>query len=190
MILGDLYLTDTRERMCGVKRLGEGALTQLHSEDWHRVLSPGGNSAAVLVQHLAGNMESRWGALRGGYREGVDGEAPGRNRDAEFEEGGLSGGALLARWQEGWSTFLAALDALNPEDLTRTLTIRHETHTVLAAIQRQVAHYSGHVYQLVLLAKTLRGENWQTLSVPRGGSAAFNAEMQVRHAEQPPSSQS
>ena len=181
MTLEELYLTDVRERMLGVKALGDRALTQLHPEDWHRVLSPGGNSAAVLVQHLAGNMESRWAALRGGYHGGVEGEAAGRNRDAEFEEGGASGAELLARWEEGWGTFLAALDALTPDDLTRTLTIRHETHTVLAALQRQVAHYSGHVYQLVFLVKTLRGEDWQTLSVPRGGSAAFNAQMRGRH---------
>lgn len=179
--LGELYLTDVRDRMRGVKGLGHRALAQLLPEDWHHALSPGGNSAAVLVQHLAGNMASRWGGLREGYREGLDGEAAGRNRDAEFEEGEQPAGDLLDLWEEGWAVFLTALEALTPADLPRTLTIRHETHSVLAAIQRQVAHYSGHVYQLILLVKTLRGEAWETLSVPRGGSAAFNAQMRERH---------
>lgn len=179
--LGELYLADVRDRMRGVKGLGDRALAQLPPDDWHRPLSPGGNSAAVLIQHLAGNMQSRWGGLREGYREGVDGEAAGRDRDAEFREGEQPAGALLDLWEEGWAVFLAALDALTPADLPRTLTIRHETHSVLAAIQRQVAHYSGHVYQLIFLVKALRGEAWETLSVPRGGSAAFNAQMWQRH---------
>lgn len=78
-------------------------------------------------------------------------------------------------WDDGWQVFLDALDHLSPDDLTRPLTIRGETHTVLEAIQRQVAHYSGHVYQLILLVKTLRGPQWRTLSIARGGSAAYNA---------------
>ena len=164
--------------MRGLKALGEGALAQLAETDWHTVLSPGGNSAAVTVQHLGGNMHSRWAGLRHGYRAGLDGETAGRNRDAEFEEGRLGADELRAVWNEGWAVFLDALDHLSPADLTRTLSIRGETHTILEAVQRQVMHYSGHVYQLVLLVKTLRGDEWQTLSIGRGGSAAFNAAMQ------------
>lgn len=170
------YLTDVRERMRGVKRLGDGALAQLPEGGWHTPLGPDGNSAAVLVQHLSGNMHSRWGALRQGYRTGAEGETAARNRDAEFEDAGRTEAELRVHWEAGWAVFLAALDHLEPDDLTRNLTIRGETHTVVQAVQRQMAHYSGHVYQLVLLAKTLRGTDWQTLSIPRGGSAAFNAE--------------
>lgn len=175
--LGAAYLADVRERMRGVKALGEGALAQLPEGGWHTPLAPEGNSAAVLVQHLAGNMHSRWGALRSGFTAGAEGEARTRDRDAEFLEGSRSPAELRALWEEGWAVFLDALDRLTPGDLLRELTIRGEAHTVLAAIQRQVAHYSGHVYQLVLLVKTLRGQGWQTLSIPRGGSAAFNAQM-------------
>jgi len=152
-----LYLMDVRTRMRGLKKLGEGALEQLAGADWHTVLSPGGNSAA-----------------------GLDGETAGRNRDAEFEDNQSSTAELQAVWETGWAVFLDALDRLSPTDLTRTLSIRGETHTVLAAVQRQVMHYSGHVYQLVLLVKTLRGDDWQTLSIGRGGSAAFNAAMRPR----------
>lgn len=173
--LGQLYLSDVRERMRGVKALGEGALAQLLPGEVDAALSPGGNGAGVLVQHLAGNMRSRWGGLRSGYVPGAEGETGTRDRDAEFGPRGLTPEALRAEWEAGWVVFLDALDALTPADLTRTLTIRGETHTVLAAIQRQIAHYSGHVYQLIFLVKTLRGEGWETLSIPRGGSAAYNA---------------
>lgn len=175
--VAELYLSDVRARMRGVKALGEGALSQLRAEEWHIPLESEGNSAAVLVTHLAGNMHSRWGALRGGYAPGAEGETPGRDRDAEFMEGQEMPAELHARWEEGWAVFLDALDALTPTDLTRELTIRGEAHSVLAAVQRQVAHYSGHVYQLILLVRTLRGQEWQTLSIARGGSAAYNAAM-------------
>ncbi|AFD25657.1 DUF1572 family protein [Deinococcus gobiensis] len=175
--VAELYLSDVRARMRSVKVLGEGALSQLRAEEWHIPLVPEGNSAAVLVTHLAGNMHSRWGALRGGYAPGAEGETPGRDRDAEFVEGQEAPAELRARWEDGWAVFLDALDVLTPADLTRELTIRGEAHSVLAAVQRQVAHYSGHVYQLILLVRTLRGQEWQTLSIARGGSAAYNVAM-------------
>jgi hypothetical protein len=175
--VGELYLQDVRARMRGVKALGESALAQLRADEWHTPLAPEGNSAAVIVTHLAGNMRSRWGALRGGYAPGAEGETPGRDRDAEFAEGQDMPAELHALWEAGWATFLGALDALTPDDLSRELTIRGEAYSVLAAIQRQVAHYSGHVYQLIFLVKTLRGQDWQTLSIARGDSAAYNAGM-------------
>jgi Protein of unknown function (DUF1572) len=180
MTLGELYLNDVRMRMRGVRSLGEGALAQLPEADWHTVLSAEGNSAAILIQHLSGNMHSRWGEWQYGYREGLDGETQVRNRDAEFEDRQLSAPELRDLWNAGWTVFLDALDHFIPDDLTRTLTIRGETHTVLEAIQRQVAHYSGHVYQLIFLVRTLRGGDWQTLSIARGESAAFNEKMRQR----------
>ena len=175
-----LYLTDVRARMRGVKALGDGALAQLRETEIATALSEEGNSAAILVQHLAGNMRSRWGGLQLGYAAAVEGEATTRNRDAEFERHLDTLPELHAEWEGGWAVFFAALDHLTPADLTRPLTIRGEVHTVLEAVQRQVAHYSGHVYQLIFLVKTLRGAQWQTLSIARGGSAAFNAKMHER----------
>lgn len=171
------YLADTREMMQGIKRLGERALVQLAENEWHRVISIDGNSAAVLVQHLAGNMYSRWEGLQAGYVAGVEGETPHRNRDSEFEEGKHSSAELMERWEAGWKVFLDALDQLKPADLGQTMTIRAAEHTILEAIQRQVAHYSGHVYQLVFLVKTIRGSEWENLSVPRGESEVFNVRM-------------
>ncbi|GGI70268.1 DUF1572 family protein [Deinococcus wulumuqiensis] len=177
MDLGTLYLSEVRERLRGTKQLGDRALAQLPEEHWHTVLAPEGNSVAVIVQHLAGNLRSRWGGLLGGYREGVEGESPTRDRDAEFEDAQLSPAELIARWDDGWQVFLDALDHLRPDDLTQTLTIRGEAHTVLGAVERAALHASGHVFQLVFLVKTLRGEEFQSLSIPRGASAVFNAQM-------------
>lgn len=177
MNLAEHYLQDVQTRMRGVKALGDGALSQLPGDEWHRALSPDGNSAAVLIQHLAGNMHSRWGAFQHGFTSGAEGETAGRNRDTEFTEGQQTPAQLLQQWEDGWTVFLDALAHFKPDDLMAELNIRGEPHTVLQAIQRQMAHYSGHVYQLVFLVKTLRGPEWQTLSIPRGGSAAFNAAM-------------
>lgn len=178
-----LYLSDVRARMRGVKALGDGALAQLRDTEIHTALSADGNSAGVLVQHLAGNMRSRWGGLRLGYTA-AEGETGTRNRDAEFEPRLANLPEILTEWEAGWAVFFSALAHFMPADLTRTLTIRGEMHTVLEAVQRQVAHYSGHVYQLIFLVKTLRGTDWQTLSITRGGSAAFNTQMQKRQTQE------
>lgn len=170
--LGGLYLQDVLDRTRGVRALGEGALRQLSPEHWHAPLGQDENSVAVLVQHLSGNMHSRWGHF---LQE--DGEAGSRDRDAEFEDAGLTPEQLWDCWNAGWNIFLGVLEGLTPADLTRTLTIRNEVHTVLAAVQRQLCHYSGHVYQIVLLARHWAGAEWQTLSIARGGSAEFNRKM-------------
>ena len=175
--LGLLYLQDALGRMQGVRELGEGAMRQLRQEHWHATLGEGENSVAVLVQHLSGNMHSRWQ-----YFLEADGESGSRDRDAEFEETGLTPDALWHRWNAGWGVFLGVLARLQPADLTRTLTIRGEVHTVLEAILRQIAHYSGHVYQLVFLARHWLGADWQTLSIARGRSDEFNRRMQARQA--------
>ncbi|GHG05760.1 hypothetical protein GCM10017783_17950 [Deinococcus piscis] len=178
--LGQLYLDDARERSAQTRRLGEKALAQLEPGDWHRVHTAGDNSVAVLVQHLAGNMQSRWGLFRAGYRPGVDGESPDRNRDSEFVDQDLDPAQLRELWDRAWTIFEEALAALRPQDLSGQLTIRGEPHTVLGALQRQLLHNSGHVYQLVMLAKSLRGSEWQTASIPRGGSQAHNHDLASR----------
>ena len=144
-------------------------MRQLSPGHWHAAPGQDENSVAVIVQHLSGNMHSRWSNFLT-----ADGESGSRNRDAEFEDAGLTPRQLWIRWNEGWTVFQGALDQLQPEDLARTLSIRGEVHTVLAAIQRQLSHYSGHVYQIVLLARHWAGADWKTLSIARGQSAEFN----------------
>ena len=166
---GLLYLQDLRERVQGLRALGEGAMSQLSPEHWQAALGRDENSVAVIIQHLSGNMHSRWSNFLM-----ADGESGSRNRDAEFEDAGLTPGQLLVRWDAGWAVCQGELEKLQPQDLTRTLSIRGEAHTVLGAIQRQLSHYSGHVYQIVLLARHWVGADWQTLSIARGQSAEFN----------------
>jgi hypothetical protein len=158
------------------KSLGERALAQLRDDELHWTPAPEGNSAAVIVQHMAGNMVSRWT----GFPDS-DGESTTRDREAEFVDAVEDRAALMMRWERGWHALFAALERLAPEDWARTVRIRGETISVIEAVQRQIAHYAYHVGQLVLLARMQRGEDWQSLSIPRGNSAQFNAAMLERH---------
>ena len=168
--LGVSYLEDVRNRFVSLKKLADASLKQAEA-DFFTLTGPEDNSLAVIVKHLSGNMISRWGNLS------EDGESPTRDRDAEFviQE---SRDELLTRWETGWKTLFTALDAQTPESLLDTVTIRSEAHSVLAAVNRQLSHYAYHVGQMVFLAKHFQGEAWETLSIPRGGSAVFNQEMQ------------
>jgi hypothetical protein len=154
------------------KTLGERTLAQLQDDELHLEPSPDTNSAAVIVQHLAGNMHSRWTDLFGG-----DGESITRDRDAEFEDVHEARDALMARWERGWMALFSALEGLNDEDWERPIRIRGEPISVIEAVQRQLAHYPYHVGQLVLIVRWKRGADWESLSIPRGGSEAFNAAM-------------
>jgi uncharacterized protein DUF1572 len=166
------YLDEIRRQFRGHKRLGEGAIAQLQDKDLFVTLDPEANSIAIIVKHLAGNMRSRFtGFLT------TDGEKPDRHRDSEFELSASTREEFMRWWEEGWSRVFSAVDALQPEDVTRTVTIRGEPHTVLQAINRQVAHYAYHVGQIVFLAKHFRSSQWTSLSVPRGKSEEFNARM-------------
>ncbi len=168
MSLGEHYLADVRGRFVSLKGLADAALEQAEA-DFFTVTGPEDNSLAVVVKHLSGNMVSRWGNLRG------DGESPNRDRDAEFVVR-ESRDELLAGWEAGWDTLFRALDGLTADRLLGTMTIRGEPHTVMAAINRQVSHYAYHVGQIVFLAKHFQGERWESLSIPRGASAAYNRE--------------
>ena len=137
------------------------------------------NSIAVIVKHMAGNMRSRWTDFLT-----TDGEKPDRDRDAEFLDPPAGRGDLLSLWEDGWSRLFQALEPLTDADLTRTITIRGEAHSVMQAINRQMAHYSLHCGQIIFLAKHLRGADWKTLSVPRGASAHFNEKVQRGEASQ------
>jgi hypothetical protein len=137
------------------------------------------NSIAIIVKHMTGNMLSRWTDFLT-----TDGEKPTRNRDSEFEEPPATRATLLATWEAGWSRLFSALQPLTDADLTRTITIRGEAHSVMQAINRQLAHYPHHIGQIVLLAKHFAGDRWQSLSVPRRGSAEFNRKVAAGEASQ------
>jgi len=163
------YLEEVRRQFRGHKRMAEGAMAQLRDEDFFVTLDPEANSVAILVKHLAGNMRSRFTDFLTS-----DGEKPDRFRDREFELGPATSRAdVMKWWEEGWNCVFAAIDALKPEDVMRTVTVRGEPHTVLQAINRQIAHYAQHTGQIVFLAKHLRSNEWKTLSIPRGKSEEF-----------------
>ncbi|HXM23608.1 MAG TPA: DUF1572 family protein [Terriglobales bacterium] len=168
------YLDEVRRQFRGHKRLAEGAIGQLKDEELFIALDSESNSIAILIKHLAGNMRSRFTDFLT-----TDGEKPDRDRDQEFEMNSATTRANVMRgWEEGWTRLFAAIEALKPEDVMRTVTIRGEPHTVLQAINRQLAHYAYHTGQIVFLAKHFRSSEWTTLSVPRGKSKEFNATAQ------------
>jgi hypothetical protein len=159
--IGADYLADARKRFEEARSQADRALAQVPFERWGERLDPGSNSLATLMLHVAGNQVSRWTDFLT-----TDGEKPDRDRDAEFED------AELTREARGWTTLFAAIDALREEDLPRTVVIRGEAHTVVQAINRQVAHYALHVGQMLFLAKHLAGPSWRHQSLPRRGRAA------------------
>ena len=166
-----LYLEDVVDQFRKLKSLGDKALAQVRDEDLFVALDAESNSLAVLIQHMAGNLRSRWTDFLS-----TDGEKPDRDRDSEFVVApGTDRARLLERWEEGWRCLFQALAALSEEDLCLTVLIRAEPHSVVKAIDRQLIHHAYHVGQLVFLAKHLAADRWQNLSVPRGGTAAFNA---------------
>ena len=152
------------------KQLAEGAMMQLSDEQLHATSAPDLNSIAVIVQHMAGNMHSRWDNFLTS-----DGESATRDRDLEFTDLFEPRDQLMRRWEGGWTALFAALEGLSDEDWTRSVTIRGEQLSVIEAVQRQLAHYPHHVGQIVILARQMRGADWQNLSVARGQSAAYTA---------------
>jgi hypothetical protein len=161
--IGQAYLAEMLRVFRQYKALGEKAMAQLEPAGLFQTLDDESNSIAVIVKHMGGNMRSRWTDFLTS-----DGEKPDRNRDGEFELSASTTPADVRRWwDEGWRCVFAALEPLGPDDLLRTVTIRGEPHSVLQAIDRQVAHYAYHVGQIVQLARHLAGERWETLSVPK-----------------------
>ena len=137
-------------------------MEQVSDGQLFEVLDCEANSIAILVKHMTGNMRSRWTDFLS-----TDGEKPGRNRDHEFVDPPATRAALLADWENGWALVFGALASLTDADLPRRVTIRGEAHSVLQAINRQLAHYPHHIGQIVLLAKHFACEKWTSLSVPR-----------------------
>jgi hypothetical protein len=165
-------LDAARDELQKIKTLADRAVAQLDDDQLWRKLDPDANSVAILMRHMAGNMRSRWTDFRTS-----DGEKPDRQRDQEFEDVPRDRAALLAEWEDGWSRVFAALAPLTDTDLGDSVLIREEPHTIYKAISRQVAHYAGHAYQILLLAKHFKGADWHTLSIAKGESEAFNRRM-------------
>ena len=173
------YLADTIRTFRDYKKLAEGALAQISDEDFFKTLDEESNSIAVNMKHMAGNMISRWTDFLT-----TDGEKPERDRDMEFEMlPGTTRADMLAYWEKGWRCVFDAVEPLQPDDLMRTVRIRGQDHTVIQAINRQLAHYAYHVGQVVFLAKHFKSSEWQSLSVPRNKSAEFNAYLETKSKE-------
>ncbi|HEV1995464.1 MAG TPA: DUF1572 domain-containing protein [Candidatus Acidoferrum sp.] len=164
------YLGDSIDVFHYYKKLGERAMTQCPEEALFTTLDAESNSIAIIVKHIAGNMRSRWTDFLT-----TDGEKPDRNRDTEFEAPPKTRAELMEMWERGWNGVFDALEPLSDADLTRTITIRTEPHSVMQAVNRQLAHYSYHVGQIVYLARHFAGDKWQTLTVPKKKSAELNA---------------
>jgi len=174
--LAQHYLADAIRTFRYYKKLAEGAFGQINDEDFFRTLDKESNSIAVNIKHMAGNMLSRWTDFLT-----TEGEKPERDRDLEFEIlPGTTKADILAYWEQGWKCVFDAVEPLRPDDLMRTITIRGQDHTVIQAINRQLAHYAYHVGQIVCLAKHFKSSEWQSLSVPRNKSAELTAKLQNR----------
>jgi hypothetical protein len=163
------YLKDSIDLFHYYKKLGERAMAQCPDGGLFSTLDAESNSIAIIVKHMAGHMRSRWTDFLT-----TDGEKPDRHRDTEFEEPPKTRVELLEMWERGWKHVFGALAPLSDADLIRTIAIRTEPHSVMQAINRQVAHYSYHVGQIVYLARHTAGDKWQTLTVPKKKSAEFN----------------
>ncbi len=171
--IGSLYLEEMFRGLRGYKRLGDGSIEQLSDEQVFASLDDESLSVAVIVKHMAGNMRSRFTDFLT-----TDGEKPDRNRDQEFlMTPDTTRQQLLAEWERGWQLVFDTVQALQPADLERTVTIRGEPHSVLQALSRSVAHAAYHVGQIAFLAKHWKGAEWKSLSVPKGESQQFNARM-------------
>jgi uncharacterized damage-inducible protein DinB len=168
------YVRDAEHTFRYYKALAERALQQTPDEALAVSLDAESNSIAVIVKHMAGNMRSRWVDFLTS-----DGEKPDRNRDTEFQAAPETRAEILATWEAGWKYVFDALAPLTDADLGRSVMIRSQPHSVMQAIQRQMAHYSYHVGQVVYLAKHFAGGQWKSLSVPRGQSAEFNARLRA-----------
>src|ERR1700733_15237764 len=163
------YVEDSLALFRQYKKLADRAMEQVSDERLFAAIDPETNSIAIIVKHLTGNMRSRWTDFLT-----TDGEKADRDRDSEFIDPPPTREALLAAWEDAWELLFTALEPLSDADLTRKVTIRGEAHSVMQAVNRQVAHYGLHIGQIVLLAKHFAGRQWQSLSVPKGQSVEFN----------------
>jgi len=176
MDLAAVFLDNAIKEFRQLKGYADKAFAQVDDAQFFATLDPESNSIAILSRHITGNLFSRW---RNFLTE--DGEKADRHRDTEFEiPEGATRGELMEAWERGWKVLFDELGKLRPEDVSRTVLIRSEPHTVIAAVHRQLTHYGSHIGQIVYLAKHLAGSQWSTLSVPRGQSEEFNLKMRAQ----------
>jgi hypothetical protein len=175
-MIEQIFLDSVIKRFKEYKVLGEKTFEQLNDADMHLQPNEASNSIAVIIQHLNGNMVSRWTNFLT-----EDGEKEWRNRDDEFKLHQFSKRQLIEKWNEGWTTVLNSLQSLTKDDLTKTITIRSQPLNVVDAINRQLAHYGYHVGQIVYLGRWIRRDEWKSLSIPKNKSQEFNQQMQSRH---------
>jgi hypothetical protein len=168
MSTGKDFLETAIRRLKYYKDLGDKSFDQLQEVDFYFQPNAASNSIAIIIQHLHGNMLSRWTNFLT-----EDGEKEWRQRDAEFEVRSLSRNELIDLWEKGWSCFLDTLGSLRKKDLKKTVYIRKEALTVIDAVNRQLAHYPYHIGQIVFIARMIKNESWQNLSIPKGGSKAY-----------------
>lgn len=169
------FIGSAIKRLKYYKELGDKTFTQLNDWDFHYQPNHESNSIAIIIQHMAGNMQSRWTNFLT-----EDGEKEWRQRDDEFEIHNYSKHQLVEGWEKGWACCLDALESLKKKDLKKTVTIRQEPLTVIDAINRQLAHYPYHVGQIIHIAKTIKGKNWNNLSIPKGNSVAYNNSDEIK----------
>lgn len=167
--LGEEYLSTVIRRVKYYKDLGEKTFAQLEEKDLHWQPSSESNSIAVIIQHVSGNMLSRWTNFLT-----EDGEKEWRQRDDEFEIHSYSKHQLIDLWDKGWKCFLDTLESLTADDLLKTIYIRQETMTAIDAINRQLAHYPYHIGQILYIGRLIKNENWKNLSIPKGHSQQYN----------------
>jgi hypothetical protein len=163
------YLDSAQKQFAYYKLLGEKTMDQLTEQALFWQYNPESNSIAIIVNHITGNMKSRWTDFLTS-----DGEKEWRNREAEFEDLIKTQTQLLERWEEGWSCLFTALDSIRPENFDTLVYIRNQGHSIVEAINRQLAHYAYHIGQIVFLGKMLKGRDWQSLSIPKGESSQYN----------------
>jgi len=178
MEVTEFYLESVKKQFLYYKILGEKAINQLEPHQLFVALNEDTNSIATIIKHISGNMLSRWTDFLT-----TDGEKEWRNRDAEFENDLQSKEEVLKFWNKGWDCFLNTLNNLKPEQLSDIIYIRNEGHTVIEAINRQLAHYPYHVGQIVFYAKQLKNNEWNSLSIPKNKSGNYNAEKFAKEKE-------
>ncbi len=171
--IASVLLQTAIKRFAFYKDLGQKTFVQLPEAGFYFQPNEASNSIAIIIQHMSGNMLSRWTNFLT-----EDGEKEWRNRDEEFESHSFSKDQLLGMWEEGWQCVFDALNELKEDDLLKNIRIRTEEQSVIDAIHRQLAHYAYHVGQIVYVGRLIKNNDWQSLSIPKGKSAAFNQQMQ------------
>ena len=166
------YLAAIKKQFHYYKQLADKCFSRLSNDDIHWQFNNQSNSIAITVKHIAGNMKSRWTNFLT-----EDGEKSWRNRDNEFKDPYVSKAAMIEDWESGWDCLFGALESIADEDLSKLVYIRNIGHTVSEAINRQLAHYPYHIGQIVYITRMIKGEEWESLSIPKGDSEVYNKEL-------------